>query len=152
MAGSLTGVIAGLDQPIYLGVPGVPGTGNNASSVGGFSLLDNAQNQLNSIGQSLADSTGVPILGQLGNLSAAGSTVADAAQALPGSGLAAAIGTATATTNWTALFLRGVIIILGFIFVAVGLSMFKNVGDTIVNISGLNDAGKGIKRIAKGKK
>jgi len=41
--------------------------------------------------------------------------------------------TAAASSFWTDLFLRSVIIILGFVFVAAGLAMFQNKSITITN-------------------
>lgn len=56
-----------------------------------------------------------------------------------------AVPSSTSTVTWSDLFLRSVIIILGFIFVAVGLSMFKS-GDIKI----ISDPLKNVKKTLKG--
>jgi beta-lactamase regulating signal transducer with metallopeptidase domain len=48
------------------------------------------------------------------------------------------------SVDWTGLFLRAVVIILGFIFVAVGLTMFHSSAPIIVNQA--NNAVRGVSR------
>lgn len=106
-----------------------------SSAVPGSGFLD-------SLGSSLASSTGIPILGQLGNLAGGASAVA---QTDPSALLSAAHG---ASTDWVSLFLRGVIIILGFIFITIGLSMFKTGSPIVIERA----SGKLTSKVKKGLK
>lgn len=92
----ITGTIGDSAQKIFVGTPGIPGTPAQSSS-----FLDGAKDFIsNSIpGISLSNSANDPKI-----------TMTQSAGALPG---------------WQSYFFRAVIIILGFIFLAVGLSMFK---------------------------
>jgi hypothetical protein len=70
---------------------------------------------------------------------------------LPGSAAASAATSAatTSVSTWTQLFLRAVVIIVGFIFLAVGLSMFKEQGPAIVNETGRHVKNLGKKVVGK---
>lgn len=103
-----SGTIGG--QPVTLGIPGLPGTGEalmDASTGGAFSGISDALSNVD--------------LSSIGGV-AAKSLLNSATSGL--SGAASAVGAATGV-NFADLFFRSVIIILGFIFMAIGLAMFK---------------------------
>ncbi len=136
-------------SPNFIGVPGLPGTntnpivtegsigGNpvNLTQLGGGSIDDPLQGadaiarDLNGLFGSDLSSTDIPAL-------IGGTPEQTGSKGASSPGLASTISD---------LFLRAVIIILGFIFVAVGISMFK---DTRVNIN--IDPLKGVKKSLKG--
>lgn len=102
----ITGDIGGQTQNIFVGTPGLPG----GAVSGGNGFLD-------SIGSSTAGSF---IGGGVQNI---GNALVGAF--MPANSAAANASASLGTTSIADYFFRGVIIILGFIFMAVGLSMFR---------------------------
>lgn len=70
--------------------------------------------------------------GGFGSTLANGGDVSSAFQAALDSSAGATASNLKADSFWTNIFLRAVIIILGFIFTAIGLSMFGNKAATII--------------------
>lgn len=129
---TVTGEIGGSPVNLFTGTPGLPGAQAQNDS-GGF---------LNSLGSSPIGSFiggGIQDLGTsiIGGLSPDGSSLSNAAKS------------AGSSTNWTELFLRGVVIILGFIFVAIGLTMFHQNAPTIIEGAGNHFRALGKKAVLK---
>lgn len=61
----------------------------------------------------------------------AGVAPASAVPAASASGTPATVASGPAATVWSSYLVRGVVIILGFIFIAVGLTMFAHGGTTV---------------------
>ena len=135
MADSLSSV----SLPVWNGVSGTPGTATNNNpgafiqgSIGGQATAISTASDYTPAEQS----QNTAAYGYLNNLSNSlfGLTPFSPASAdslIPGSsaGQTSASGNSSSiSSSISDLFLRGTIIILGFIFVAVGLSMFKNDG------------------------
>lgn len=111
----------------------VPGSGFLHSIATGNplgDLLNSAGHSLGlgSIGSSLSDTLGLGLPNDSGQ------------------GYGAQLG----SVDWLNIFLRGVIIVLGFIFVAVGLSMFKSPQTLVINSTG-NAIRNTVKKTARGK-
>lgn len=109
-------------MPTFVGVPGVVGAQAQNNSGGFFSSLFSPSAATNPIGQGLAAIGSTSVGSSNLNPFNAASTVGNA------------IGTtaSTAASSISSYFYRGVVIILGFIFVGIGLSMFRNPAQTVV--------------------
>jgi hypothetical protein len=124
--GTVTGTIGGnttsLTLPTFAGTPGVPGTGGTGflDYLGSSTIGNTIGGGLISLGKGL-DSPAFNLINGASNL---GGSAGDAINSVT-SALGGKSGTGTGI-DWVGLFLRAVIIILGFIFMAVGLSMFKS--------------------------
>lgn len=109
-------------MPTFVGVPGVVGAQAQNNSGGFFSSLLSPNASINPIGQGLAaigsTSVGSSNLNPLNAASTVGNAIGNTAS--------------TAASNISGYFYRGIVVILGFIFVGVGLSMFKNPTQTVV--------------------
>ena len=123
----------------FIGTPGLPGTGNpnlteGTKSIPGF--LAEGASSLEEGASSL-----------LGNLIPSDSAFSAANSLLNplGSAIGAATGITSTNSEISDFFLRAVVIILGFIFVAVGLSMFKTSDIKIVG-----NPLEGVKKSLKG--
>lgn len=128
MPSYIDGNIGGVATPIFVGTPGVPGAQAQNGLQGFFSSIGaSPAGQLIGGG---ATSIGASIIGAF---SPEGSTTSNAAAQVVGH-----------NTNITDLFLRGVVIILGFIFVAIGLSMFRDHSTVI-----LQSAGQGARSLGR---
>lgn len=117
-----TGEIGGQSTNLQLmSTPGVLGTGQSQN---GF--MNGLQSIVSSIGGSTVGSI-------LGSSVTAGDAIGTGLNGVSGvlQSLSGASKTA-AGIDWVSLFLRAVVIIMGFIFVAVGLTMFKGGGESIV--------------------
>ena len=124
---SILGNIGGVSTPISIGTPGLPGTGGVVPSSSG-SILSSVGNA------ALAPlAFGAGLLG-FSDPSSALSSLTGTNTATASNGTSS--NTGSGGSDYKALisdfFLRGTIIILGFIFVAVGLSMFKSGGATVL--------------------
>lgn len=102
-------------------VPGLPSVGSNTATTG---FISSANTEL----QGLVGQVGDTSLGSiLGSPVAAGNAIGGAVNSVTGALNSLSGSTSAASSiDWVGLFLRATVIIMGFIFVAVGLSMFKN--------------------------
>ena len=97
-------------------------TGSNPIVTGAQQALQEA---INPSSNPASEAIGVGVLGTLGNMTT------------PGTGAVGALFSASKANDfWSDLFLRTVIIILGFIFVDIGLSMFRGSQPIIVKTFG----------------
>lgn len=123
----INGTIGGVETPIFVGTPGLPGAQASNGSGGFFDFINpKVQDQADFFGMPLDDAT----------KAAAGAVNAGKKSTSGG-------------TDWTSLFLRAVVIILGFIFVAVGLTMFHSAAPVIVEQAGRGARSIGRKVIGK---
>jgi hypothetical protein len=142
MAISSSQILSLFDQPDNIatpnGLPALPAIGSTSApsnfigtpGLQGAGVAANSNNPLNFLSPLVSPST--LFKGLTNSLSIGNSTIGGALGDSLGlntsnSNLNAANQSAkiSSTSTWSDFFLRGVVIILGFIFVAVGLSMFK---------------------------
>lgn len=123
-----TGLINPVDPGIFLNGPApglsvTPASQTAANSLFSDALSTNPYSLLNAASSFLSG---------FGNSLGSGSSFSDAATSGINSATNTAYNSASADSFWTDIFLRAVIIILGFIFTAIGLSMFGNKAATVV--------------------